>query len=246
MIKLVTWRSKMTLAPTTRMAALVLALAASTSFATPGDPEATFPTMRREDRPIVAIYEFRSGVTEVGARATTDLFITALVQSGQFRVVERSRLNEGVIKEKQLGAQNLATGDIAQTQLAGARYLFEGAVSEANASENQRSSGVSIGGMEIGGGSNKDVIAIDVRVLDAATGEILDVVTVRRDVNTKSSKVSGVGSLVGAVLAQRGGGLPAIAPPDFHVEQQHKDSLDLALRSAIEEAVHTIAGKFAH
>lgn len=228
-----------------RMAALGLALVGSVASAVPGDPETTFPTMRREDRPVVAIYEFRSGVNEVGARATTDLFITALVRSGQFRVVERSRLDEGVIKEKQLGAQNLATGDVAQTQLAGARYLFEGAVTEANASENQRASGVSIGGMEIGGGSNKDVIAIDVRVLDAATGEILDVVTVRRDINTTSSKVAGVGNLLAAVAGQRGR-MPAIAPPDIHVEQQHKDSLDLALRSAIEEAVHTIAGKFAH
>jgi curli biogenesis system outer membrane secretion channel CsgG len=226
-------------------AALALMLAGSAAFAAPGDPEATFPTMRRDERPVVAIYEFRSGVTEVGARATTDLFITALVHTGQFRVVERSRLNEGVIKEKQLGTQNLATSDIAQTQLAGARYLFEGAVTEANASQNQRSSGVSIGGMEVGGGSNRDVIAIDVRVLDAASGEILDVVTVRRDINTKSSKVAGVGNLLAAVAGQRGL-MPAIAPPDIHVEQQQKDSLDLALRSAIEEAVQTIAGKFAH
>jgi len=239
----------MSLAHSMRMAALALALAANMAYAAPNEPQtvtaATPTATRREDRPVVAIYEFRSAVSEVGARATTDLFIAALFHTGQFRVVERSRLNEGVIKEKQLGGQNLATGDVAQTQLAGARYLFEGAVTEANASEDQRSQGISVGGMEVGGGSNRDVIAIDVRVLDAATGEILDVVTVRREITATSSKVAGVGNLLAAVAAQRGHVL-AIAPPDVHVEQQHKGSLDVALRSAIEEAVHTLAGKFGH
>ena len=37
----------------------------------------------------VSIYELRSSVGEIAARGTTDMFKTALVQSGQFRVVER-------------------------------------------------------------------------------------------------------------------------------------------------------------
>jgi curli biogenesis system outer membrane secretion channel CsgG len=214
-------------------------------FSAPPPTQAPQPSPgSHDDRPIVAIYEFRSGVPEVGARATTDLFVTALVHSSQFHVVERARINEGVIKEKQLGAQGLANGDVAQAPLHGARYLFEGAVTEASASEDQRSSGVNIGGMEIGGGSNHDVIAIDVRVLDAASGEILDVVTVRRDIHATNSKVAGVGNLVAAVMSQRGQTLPIV--PDMHVEQQHKESLDSALRSAIEEAVHVLAGKFGH
>jgi len=40
---------------------------------------------------------FRSSVGEITARGSTDMFTTALIQSGQFRVVERSRLNDGVI-----------------------------------------------------------------------------------------------------------------------------------------------------
>jgi len=68
-------------------------------------PERTPPTMAasaREARPVVAIYEFRSGVSEIGPRAATDMFVTALVHSGRFRVMERARLNEGVVREKQL------------------------------------------------------------------------------------------------------------------------------------------------
>src|SRR5213592_3637216 len=44
------------------------------------------PATAREARPTVAIYEFRSGVSEIAARAATDMFVTALVRSGRFRV----------------------------------------------------------------------------------------------------------------------------------------------------------------
>ena len=52
---------------------------------------------KQGERVAVTIYEFRSSVNEVNGRAATDMFKTALVQSGQFRVVQRARLNEGVI-----------------------------------------------------------------------------------------------------------------------------------------------------
>jgi len=198
----------------------------------------------REARPMVTIYEFRSGVSEIGARAATDMFVTALVRAGLFRVVERARLNEGVIREKQLTANGLATGDIGTTQLHGARYIFEGTISEANPSQEQRASGVNIGGMEVGGGSNRDVIAIDVRVIDAGTGEVLDVVTVHRSIDTRSSNVSGVGSLIGSVMAASGRSLPVV--PDVHMQQQTRQSVDGAVRSAIEEAVATLGARFGH
>lgn len=198
----------------------------------------------RASRPIVAIYEFRSGVSEIGARAATDMFVTALVKSGRFRVVERSRLNEGVVREKQLNANGLATGDVGGTQLQGARFVFEGSVSQANASEDQHASGIGLGGMEVGGGSNRDTLAIDVRIVDAASGEVLDVVTAQRSVTATSSSLSGVGNLLSAVAGSRGYGIPVV--PDVHVQQQHRESVDDALRSAIEAAVATLAERFGH
>ena len=58
----------------------------------------------------VTIYEFRSGVAAVNGAAATDMFKTALVKTGRFRVVERARLNEGVVREKQLNAGGRADG----------------------------------------------------------------------------------------------------------------------------------------
>jgi curli biogenesis system outer membrane secretion channel CsgG len=226
--------------------AAVALVAATPAFGTDPRSGADVPgaaSVDRASRPVVAIYEFRSGVSEIGARAATDMFVSALVRSGRFRVVERSRLNEGVVREKQLNANGLATGDVGGTQLQGARFLFERALSQANASEDQHASGVGIGGMEIGGGSNRDVLAIDVRVVDASNGEVLDVVTVTRKVDATSSSFSGVGNLLSAVAGARGYGVPVV--PDVHVQQQHRESVDSAVRSAIEEAVARLGERFA-
>ena len=194
------------------------------------------------ERIAVAIYEFRSSVGEIPARGSTDMFKTALVQSGQFRVVERARLNEGVVREKQLNASGLATGKAGSEQLTGARYIFEGSITEANASQTQRSAGFSVAGMELSGSSNKDVIGIDVRIVDAATGDIVDVVTVRKVVASDSAGVSGVGNLVGTMLARKGKSTTFV--PDVQLQQQRKESLDVALRAVIDQAVTELAGRF--
>lgn len=194
------------------------------------------------DRVVVSIYEFRSSVGEIPARGTTDMFKTALVQSGQFRVVERARLNEGVVREKQLNASGLTTGKVAGEVLTGARYLFEGSVTEANGSENQRSGAVRVAGMELGGSNNKDVLAIDVRVVDVATGEIVNVVTVRKSIKSDEQSLSGIGNVVGAVLAAKGRSNSYAPDAQFH--QQRKESVDLALRAAIDQAVIELANSF--
>jgi curli biogenesis system outer membrane secretion channel CsgG len=191
----------------------------------------------------VSIYEFRSTVSEIAARGATDFFKTALVQSGQFRVVERSRLNEGVIREKQLNSSGLTSGKSATEVLTPAKYIFEGAITEANAGETQRSGGIRVGGAEIGGSSNRDVIGIDVRVVDVGTSEVVGVVTVKKAVNSDSSNVSGLGNLIGSVLARAGKSSAYV--PDVQLQQQRKERLDGALRAAIDEAVIELSRRFA-
>lgn len=194
-----------------------------------------------EKRVPVAIYEFRSSVTEIPARGATDMFIDALVHNGQFRVVERSQLNQSLLVEKQLAQQGISAPED-NKPLRAARYLFEGTISEANASEDQHSGAFAIAGMSIGRGKNKDVVAIDVRVVDAHTGDILDTVTVRKAVKSDSSSVSGVGNLLGTVLAKHG--KDTTYTPNVDSQSQHKESIDATLREAINEAVTQLATKF--
>jgi len=189
----------------------------------------------------VSIYEFRSSVGEIAARGSTDMFKTALVQSGQFRVVERARLNEGVIREKQLNASGLSSGKSASEVLTGAKYIFEGAITEAHANETQRSGALRVAGAEFGASTNRDVLGIDVRVVDVATGDIVNVVTVRKSIASDTTSVSGLGNLLGTVLATKGRSSPYT--PDIQMQQQRKESLDVALRAAIDQAVIELASR---
>ena len=188
------------------------------------------------DRLPVTIYEFESGVPGLSAQAATEMFTTALIRSGQFRVVERAHLNETVMREKQLNGAGQTTGNVAQSQLRGAQYIFDGTVSEANAGEDQSSGGINIGGLTIGGGKTKDTIAIDVRILDAASGDVLDSVAVSKVLKGTSASIGGTAALVSTVAAMRGETASELTP-DVNVGTAHKDGSDQALRDCIETAV---------
>lgn len=193
------------------------------------------------DRVAVTIYEFRSSLPAVNARSATDMFTTALVRSGRFRVVERSRMNEGIVREKQLQQAGWASGDAAQQPLRGAQYVFEGTVSEANVAEAQSSIGIGIAGMQMRSGSSRDSIAVDVRVVDAASGDVVDAVTVRKPVASREVGVSGVGSLLGTAATQRGRPSPYV--PDVQAQSRTADGLDATVRAAIEEAVAQLSAR---
>ena len=194
------------------------------------------------DRIAVTIFEFRSSLPNVSGRAATDMFKTALVQNGRFQVVERSRLYEGVLREKQLNAGGYTTGDVAHQQLRGARYVFEGIVSEANAAERQKSASIAIAGISVGGASITDSIAIDVRIVDAANGDVVDAIVVRKPIKASETTLGVLGaSLPGA---RPPGDRRSQLAPDAQLSQRTAESVDRAMRAAIDEAVATIAGRF--
>lgn len=194
------------------------------------------PRKPLDQRIAVGIYAFRSSASQVSAEAATDMFITALVQSGQFRVVERSRLTQGVVIEKQLNGNGFTTGTDAQQKLRGAQYLFEAAVSELKAGESAHQAGINIGGLTLGGGGAKNEIAIDVRILDAATGDILDSVAVHEALSDSSVGVAGTAALAQTLAAMSGRDLNPLTP-DVNMQSSHSDSVDRALRSCMEKAV---------
>lgn len=223
-------------------ACVTLADEPAQTVVTPAAAAAPKLTRKAGEMVTVSIYEFRSAVGEISPRGSTDMFKTALVNSGQFRVVERSRLNEGVMREKQLNAGGLSTGKGAREPLTPARYIFEGAITEANASETQRARTVRVAGAEVGSSSNKDVLAVDVRMVDVHSSEIVGVVTVRKAIGSQTKGVSGLGNLLGTVLAANGKSTTYV--PDVQYQQQRKESLDTALRAAIDQAVIELAQRF--
>jgi curli biogenesis system outer membrane secretion channel CsgG len=189
-------------------------------------------------RTAVAIYEFRSAVPEVPVGAAQEMFVTALIKSGAFAVAERQRLNEGVMRERQLNASGITTGPAAG-QVAAARYMFEVVVSEANRGASESAQSVNIGGMTVGGGKSADAIGLDVRIVDVQTGLVMDAVNTVKTIEASSSNVSGVGNLLGALRGLAGKTMPVTV--DAESRSSRKEGVDRALRACIEVAVAELA-----
>jgi curli biogenesis system outer membrane secretion channel CsgG len=193
---------------------------------------------RPGEKIVVAIYELRSTVPEVQVPAAQEMFVTALIKSGAFAVAERQRLNEGLMRERQLQSTGVSNGP-AGGQVAAARYVFEVVISEANRGASESSSNVNIGGMRVGGGKSADAIGIDVRIVDVQTGLVVDAVNSVKTIEARTSNVSGVGNLLGSLGGLTGKSLPV--PVDAQGSSSRKEGVDRALRACIEVSVAELA-----
>jgi curli biogenesis system outer membrane secretion channel CsgG len=186
-------------------------------------------------RPTVAIYDFRSAVPDVQVAAAQEMFVTALIKSGAFAVAERQRLNEGVMRERQLNSSGITTG-AAAGQVAAARYVFEVVVSEANRGASDSSQTINIGGMTVGGGKSADAIGLDVRVVDVQTGLVVDAVNAVKEIEASTTTVSGVGNLLRSFS-----NFTSPVSLDADSRSGRKEGVDRALRACIEVAVAELA-----
>ncbi|MEI9904116.1 MAG: CsgG/HfaB family protein [Asticcacaulis sp.] len=191
------------------------------------------PRKPLSQRTAVTIYQFRCGVPGVDTQAATDMFITALVKSGQFRVVERAQLAPGTAAEHMLSANGSSDGDASQHKLRAAQYIFEGVISENGLDSNSSSNDVAVEGMTVSHGASSGSISIDVRIIDADSGDVLDAVDVSQAVEGKRAGVQGVGNMLNNVSH---GALGRFGI-DADAQSGHTDSVDRAVRSAIEGSV---------
>jgi curli biogenesis system outer membrane secretion channel CsgG len=178
-------------------------------------------------RTTVAIYELRSAVPEVQVGAAQEMFVTALIKSGAFAVAERQRLT------------NAPTAG----QVAGARYVFEVVISEANRGASDSANNVRIGGMTVGGGKSADAIGLDVRIVDVQSGLVVDAVNTVKTIESSTSQVSGVGNLLGSLRGLQGKAMKLDVDADHR--SSRKESVDRALRACIEVAVAELARRLA-
>lgn len=179
------------------------------------------------DQPITITQE-QQGVLN-GLR---DMLTTALVQSGRYKVLERQHL--GAIKEEiALAEQGYVEKETAvkKGKIKGADLLIVAAVTGWDPGTSGVKGGVGLGtGGFIGGilgGFKKSSMALDIRIIDTHTSEVLAATRVEgeaRDVN--------LGALAGGLIGNvgLGGGLGAYA----------KTPMEKAIRTCINEAVKYI------
>ncbi len=128
---------------------------------------------------VVAVLPFDNKVKGYGAASSalgegmTEILTTALVNSGRFVVIERALIQD-IVKEQELamtGLVNQETG-VKAGGLAGAQFFVKGAVTEFNPKAG--GGGISLG-WDLGKLASKAssaYLAIDVRIIDNATGQI--------------------------------------------------------------------------
>jgi curli production assembly/transport component CsgG len=152
----------------------------------------------------------------------TDQLITALVDTGHFRVVERANLGN-LMAERNLQSSGEASGGAADTQLAGAQYIFEGATTEL---DDTGGGGLGIGGW--GGHVDLDVhqasVGLDIRVVEVATGAIVGSVNVRKTVRS-----TGIGGRYKWAV---------------HGNIEISNAMDQAVRQCIQEAVYQLVARY--
>lgn len=131
-----------------------------------------------EGKPVVAVAEFKNE-TSAGWWSSSvgwdlaGLLSNELSNTGSFRVVERTKL-KAVLEEQNLMASGRAKASTAAQmgKLAGAQYLVMGTVTSYEEDTKKSNSGLSFGGVSLGGNSQNAYIAVDLRVVDTTTGEI--------------------------------------------------------------------------
>jgi curli biogenesis system outer membrane secretion channel CsgG len=170
-------------------AALLLAI-----FAAPGLTRAA-----SSDKPRLAVLEFKNKADNQwwyhgGAEAAQDVFVTELVKSGKFRVVEREQL-EALMQEKNL----TLSGDVDPKtavkvgKLLGVNYLLTGAVTEYGVTD-KGAHGSGIGRLPgFSAGKRSFVAAMNARLIDTSTGEIVWADEARAEESSVKVSVGGFG-----------------------------------------------------
>lgn len=130
-------------------------------------------------KPRIAVLEFKNKADNQwwysgGAAAMQDVFVTELVKSGKFRVIDREQL-AALMQEKNMSL----AGDIDPKtavkagKLLGVQYFLTGAVTEYGA-QGTSASAPGIGGLPgFSGGKKTFTAAANARIIDTTTGEIL-------------------------------------------------------------------------
>jgi curli biogenesis system outer membrane secretion channel CsgG len=140
----------------------------------------------------------------IGA-AMTEQLTTALVNTGRFIVLERKALQE-VMREQDLGASGRVNKETAAPigEMTGAEWLIKAAITEFESKKS--STGGIIGFRRLGGiGARKAeaFLKMDVRIIDAATGQVIDSVPAEgRAKRTGAAAVVGIGDVAVGMLKE--------------------------------------------
>jgi curli biogenesis system outer membrane secretion channel CsgG len=166
-------------------------------------------------KPTVSVPDFKNTVTQPAwwwqgpvASDLASVLANELQGTGELQVVERSNVG-AVLSEQEmaeLGIVKKGPNAARKGQMTGARYIVLGTVTSYETNVEEKGSGSNFGLMGFGKNQEqletKDYVAIDIRVVDSSTGEVVGSRTVEgRASNVAAAKESGVNLLPAAGAA---------------------------------------------
>ena len=136
------------------------------------------PVAAKGGKPVIAVAEFKNETSAGWWRGgvgweLSGMLSNELASGGDFKVVERAKL-ESVLSEQDLAASGRVRGGTGAKigKLTGADYLVMGTVTSYEENTASTGGGIMIKGIALGGKKSEAYLAIDIRVVNATTGEI--------------------------------------------------------------------------
>jgi len=112
----------------------------------------------------------------------SDMLSSELVSTKAFQVLERKEI-DAVLGEQDLSASERVSPEtkVQMKRLKGAQYLVAATVSSYDEQTKGKSGGISVGGVSIGGSAEKTYVAVDLKIINTETGEIVDARTIEAE-----------------------------------------------------------------
>lgn len=162
-------------------------------------------TVFAEEKPRIGVIRFTNNTHASWWHGGTgselqDMLIAELASTESFSILERKELDK-VIGELKLGESGLVDERTksALGKLKGAKYLIAGTVSSFEENTSGSDAGISFMGVSVGGKKVTAYLAVDVKLIDVETGEIVESKTIEANSSGGGLRVSG------SVLGMSGG-----------------------------------------
>lgn len=156
-----------------------------------------------------------------------DQLTDALMQSGQFTVMERENIKDVMTEEDFANSGRVQKSKSAQTgKLVSAQILVQGTITEYDSSSSGNANGIGFGGFHVGNSHQEAHVGLIIRLIDTTTGEVL-----------ASQRVEGKAEAGGFKLGAN------VEGAQFGTSDFKKTPMGKAVQMAIDNAVSLIADK---
>lgn len=126
-----------------------------------------------------------------------DMLINELAATKAFRIMERKELQSAISEQQLSGSGMVESASRVKTgKLKGAQFLIFATVSAFEDGTESSGGGVNFYGFSFGGDKKKAYIAVDLKVIEAETGEIIDTRTVEASSTSGGMRISGPSGLI--------------------------------------------------